>query len=267
LSFVGFGVRMSRLGRVIGEILYAGWWWAVIGTGLLLGWLAAMVLPRSAWRWAAVRALARTALAAIGVPLLVVGIERIPRGPAVLVFNHASYVDSLIIAAAVPGEPTYVAKKEFAGQLFAGPLLRRLGALFLDRYELAGSLADLERVTAAAGQGRPLVFFPEGTFTRRPGLSGFYLGAFQVAAQAGLPVVPGVLRGTRSMLRSDQWFPRWTPVSVTIGDALKPSGSDLASVVRLRNAAREVVLAGCGEPDLIELTKPARASDEARKKQ
>ena len=120
-----------------------------------------------------------------------------------------------IVAAVLPGEPTYVAKKELAGQIFAGPLLRRLGVLFLDRFDVADSLADLESVTAAARQKRLLVFFPEGTFTRRAGLSGFYLGAFKVAAQAKLPVVPGILRGTRSMLRGDQWFPRWSPISVT----------------------------------------------------
>ena len=66
----------------------------------------------------------------------------------------------------------------------------------------------LEALIALARQGRILVFFPEGTFTRRAGLSGFYLGAFKVAAEANLPVLPGVIRGTRSMLRGDQWFPR-----------------------------------------------------------
>ena len=56
------------------------------------------------------------------------------------------------------------------------------------------------------GKSGMLVFFPEGTFTRRAGLSGFYLGAFRVAAQAKLPVVPGILRGTRSMLRAISGF-------------------------------------------------------------
>ncbi len=85
----------------------------------------------------------------------------------------------------------------------------------------------------AAQHGRNTVFFPEGTFT----------------AQAGVPVVPGILRGTRSMLRSDQWFPRSTMV---------PSGTDFASLLRLRDAVRKVALARCGEPDLTELVKPAR---------
>ena len=130
--------------------------------------------------------------------------------------------------------------------------------LFLDRFEFEASLSDLESVTAAAQQRRLLVFFPEGTFTRRAGLSGFYLGAFKVAAQAKLPVVPGILRGTRTMLRSDQWFPRWSPISVTIEDPIEPRGTDFADVVQLRDAVRSVILAGCGEPDLGELIKPAR---------
>jgi 1-acyl-sn-glycerol-3-phosphate acyltransferase len=179
----------------------------IVPAGFLLGWLAVMTLPRLTWRWAALRGLARAALAALRVPVSVSGIDRIPRGGAVLAFNHASYVDALVLAAVLPGEPVYVVKKELASQVFAGPLLRRLGVLFLERFELADSLADLESVAAAARQERVLVFFPEGTFTRRAGLSGFYLGAFRIAAQAGLPVTPGILRGTRSMLRSGQWVP------------------------------------------------------------
>ena len=98
--------------------------------------------------------------------------------------------------------------------------------------------------------------FPEGAFTRRVGLSEFYLGAFKVAAEAGVPLLPGILRGTRSMLRSGQWFPRRAPLSVTIESAIMPSGTDFASVLRLRDEARQAILAGCGEPDLGELVKP-----------
>jgi 1-acyl-sn-glycerol-3-phosphate acyltransferase len=251
-------VRISQSRRMISAGLYAAWWWTVIAIGFLLGWIAVMTLPRLTWRWATIRGLARAALAILRVPVSVTGIERLPRGGAVLAFNHASYMDAVIVAAVIPGEPSYVAKKELADQFFAGALLRRLGVLFLERYDVADSLADLETVTAAGRQQRLLVFFPEGTFTRRAGLSGFYLGAFQVAAQARLPVVPGILRGTRSMLRGEQWFPRWSPISVSIADPIEASGTDFASVVRLRDAVRAVILAGCGEPDLGELIKPSQ---------
>jgi 1-acyl-sn-glycerol-3-phosphate acyltransferase len=215
------------------------------------------------WRWRAVRRIARAVLAAVGVPVATAGLDRLAHGNAVVVFNHSSYADALLLAAVLPGEPTYAAKREFAGQIFAGPFLRRLGVLFVERHDVSASLSDTGRAVAAARRGRNIVFFPEGSFTRRAGLSEFYLGAFKVAAEAGLPVLPGILRGTRLMLRSDQWFPRWAALSVRIEDAVIPSGKDFASVLRLRDAARKAVQAGCGEPDLEELVKPAPPSGSA----
>jgi len=260
LSLAGLRARMPQWRFWIREIVYAGWWWTVISTGFLLGWAAVMSLPSLRWRWAAVRALARTALAALRVPLSVSGIEKIPHR-AMLAFNHASYMDAIVVAAVIPGEPSYVVKKELAGQMLAGAMLRRLDVLFVDRFGLAESLADLKRASATARQNRLLVFFPEGTFTRRPGLSGFYLGAFRVAVEAKLPVSPATLRGTRSMLRADQWFPRWSPISVSIADPIEPAGDDLAAAVQLRDSVRAVILAACGEPDLGGLIKPPSPSN------
>jgi 1-acyl-sn-glycerol-3-phosphate acyltransferase len=263
LSLAGIGPQLMRLIAVLGETGYAIWWWTVLALSFLLAWLVVMVLPRVDGRWRAVRAIARASLAAVGVPVAVVGLDRVPRGNTMLVFNHSSYMDAPVLAAVLPGEPAFVAKRELARQTFAGPFLRRLGALFVERYDISGSLADTEAVVAAARQGRNIVFFPEGTFTRRAGLSGFYLGAFKVAADAGLRVLPGILRGTRSMLRGEQWFPRWTPVSIRIEDAIKFSGTDFASLLQLRDAVRNIVLTHCGEPDLGELVKPAPSRDTA----
>lgn len=256
LSLTGIGSQILRLGRLSRDMLYAAWWWTVVVLSFVLAWFAVMLLPRRAWRWAAVRAIARAALAAIGVPLSVSGRDRIPPGNAMLVFNHSSYMDALVLSAILPGEPVYVVKRELAGQAFAGPFLRRLGALFVERYDVSASLADAAAIIAAARQGRNIVFFPEGTFTRRPGLSEFYLGAFKIAAQADLPVLPGIVRGTRTMLRSNQWFPRWTPLSIRIEEPIEPRGTDFAAVVALRDAVRQIVLAHCGEPDIGELVKP-----------
>ncbi len=105
-------------------------------------------------------------------------------------------------------------------------------------------------MTEAARRGGVLVSFPEGGFTRKPGLCAFHLGAFKTAAETGLAVVPGAIRGTRSMLRSDQWFPRWAAIQVDIAEPIQPSGQDFQSLLRLRDAARAAVLARCGEPDV-----------------
>jgi len=255
LWVAGVGPQLSRAVRISGDILYAGWWWTVVALCYLLGWLAVMGLPRLAWRWAALRRLARAAFAVLAIPVTVSGGERIPRRNGILVFNHSSYMDAVVLAAVLPGEPAFIAKKEFATQFFAGPFMRRLGVRFVERYDIAASLDEAEALVALARQGRVLVFFPEGTFTRRAGLSGFYLGAFKVACEAGVPVVPGAIRGTRSMLRSDQWFPRRSPVSVGFAAAVRPTGADFKSMLELRNSAREAILAQCGEPDLGELVR------------
>ncbi len=263
LTLAGIAPQLVRQSRVLRETFYATWWWVVVGLGAVVAWPAVMILPRLDWRWRAIRGIARAALAAMGVPVSVSGLDRIPGGNAMLVFNHSSYMDALVLSAVLPGEPVYVAKKELAGQIIAGPLLRRLGVLFVERYDISASLADTEAVIAAARHGRIIVYFPEGTFTRRSGLSGFYLGAFKVAAEAGLSVLPGIIRGTRSMLRSDQWFPRWTPLSIRIESAVSPSGTEFASLLQLRDAVRKVILAHCGEPDLGELVKPDASPETA----
>jgi 1-acyl-sn-glycerol-3-phosphate acyltransferase len=256
LAFAGFRGHLGRFLALLNDALYALWWWIVVSVGYFLAWTAVMALPRLNQRWAVVRRIARTMLAALRVPISITGVEHVPLGNAMLVFNHSSYMDVIVLAAVLPGEPAYVAKREFARQIFAGPFLRRLGVLFVERFDVAGSLADTDALIRTARQGRNLVFFPEGTFTRRAGLSGFYLGAFKIAADAGLAVVPGILRGTRSMLRGEQWFPRRAPLSVRIEEAIRPAGTDFTSVLKLRDDVRNVVLTHCGEPNIDELTKP-----------
>jgi len=260
LWLAGVGGRLTRLARSGREHLYGAWWWAVLSLCVAIGAVSVMLLPRPKWRWSAVRVLARASLFLMGVPVSVRNIERLPKERAVIVFNHASYADAIVLAAVLPGQPAYLVKKELAKDVFAGPLLRRLGVLFIDRYDLASGIADTAVATTLTRQGRLLVVFPEGTFTRRAGLLEFFNGAFKIASEASLPVYPGVLRGTRSILRSDQWFPRWGRVDIEILDPFLPCGTDFESILRLRDAVREAMLSRCEEPDLRELVKPDRTS-------
>ena len=132
------------------------------------------------------RLLWRLALSGLG------GIDvrgKLPRGGCVVVANHASYLDGLALCAALPPEFSFVAKRELAGQHIAGTFLRRLGTCFVERFDPRRSAADAEVLAAALQRGQSLVFFPEGTLTREPGLLPFRMGAFVLAARA----VPGVV--------------------------------------------------------------------------
>ena len=88
------------------------------------------------------------------------GLENLPRGNAVILFNHTSYMDAVIIASVLPGEPAFVAKKEFADQPFAGSFMRRLGVAFVERFDAAASLADAEAVTGMAKDGPAVRVLP-----------------------------------------------------------------------------------------------------------
>ncbi len=255
-----FGLGLSavlpavrRMLRSAVSFCYACYWWSVIALLAPFVWVLVIVLPRPAWRWSALRLGARAALWLTGAGLVV---ERVaerrgePPANAVIVGNHASYIDGLALAAALPGELCFVAKHELVDQPIARLALRALGTLFVERRDIEQGIDDIHQAAAAARSGKRLVFFPEGTLIRAPGLMPFKLGAFAVAASAGVAVIPVALRGTRSILRGDQWFPRPGRITVTIGEAVLPHGVTLADAARLRDAVRAIVLEGCGEPDL-----------------
>ena len=200
--------------RMVAQLLYAAWWWIVLVLVCAIGWLLVLILPRLQWRWAAVRNLSRFVL--------------LRHRHSALGEGHRARAARQRDAAVQPRELHGPAGARRGAARRAG-LRRQEGVRQPARRRLADAPAgravrralrprrrprrhrDGDR--ARARGARSIVFFPEGTFTRRPGLSDFFLGAFKVASDAGLPVDPGVIRGTRTMLRGDQWLPRWTPIN------------------------------------------------------
>lgn len=118
-----------------------------------------------------------------------------PRGPCVLVANHLSYFDPVVLAAHTP--LTAVAKLDVAGWPLIGDTCRRLGVTFVNRGdEMSGAYA-LRRALRALHQGVSVLVFPEGTTTRGDEVLPFRRGIFGVAMRAGVPVVPVALRYDR----------------------------------------------------------------------
>ena len=249
LGMSGLAMAVRRALHRLGALAYAAWWWAVLVTASAVLWPLVILVPGRSRRWAIVHAAARLLLRLMAVRVEVSGAW--PEASRMLLaINHSSYFDSLVVAAVVPGEPAFVVKRELDAQHVAGPFLCALGALFVERTDPEGGIADTRAVLAAAQAGRALAFFPEGTFRRAYGLRPFRLGAFVVAIQQKLPVVPVTLCGTRSILRDGSWLPRHGHVSVHVGEPIRPDGDDFSAVVRLRDRARSAILARTGEPDL-----------------
>lgn len=250
LAVAGVTHRGRRVIARTLEVAYAGYWWALLVVLGVLIWPLVTLLPRREWRHAVVRVAAKGFLRLTGISLRIEGASAMPRSGAMIIVNHASYLDGLVVSAALEGEPTFIAKQELQGQWIAGIFLRRLGTIFVRRVDPKGGVEDTEAILDAARAGARLVAMPEGTFSRMPGVLPFRLGAFLVAVETKIPVVPVTIKGTRMVLRGDQWFPRRGDLSVSIGESLLADGADFGAAVRLRDRARDIILQRCGEPDL-----------------
>jgi 1-acyl-sn-glycerol-3-phosphate acyltransferase len=230
---------------------YAAWACTVF---LLLG-LTVLVLilpvPWQSLRRRMARGAARLVLRACCMPLTVRNLENLPRTPCVVVANHASYLDGVVLFAALPPVFGFVIKREMSKVPIADLLLRRIGSHYVDRGSGQQGARDTRRLLKRAHAGGALAFFPEGTFQLQPGLANFRAGAFVIAARTQLPIVPVAIRGTRAALPANSFIPRPGRISVELAPALPPpASSSVEDVGAVRRAARRAILARIDEPDL-----------------
>ena len=221
----------------------------VFGVLLAITSVLALLVPGLALRRRLVRFFARLGLRVLGLRVSVRGTKHLPDGSCVVVANHASYLDGVVLKAVLPPRFSFVIKREAAAFPVAGLLLRRIGSEFVDRGSHSGRQSDARRVVRRAAAGHSLVFFPEGTFVEEPGLRRFHIGAFVAAARAKQPVVPVVIRGARRAMPSGAIVPRAGRIDVEILEALLPTDSRHAAD-ELRHEARRRILARLDEPDL-----------------
>lgn len=225
-----------------------------IGLFLLLGLCTltlVLVLPGVGRRRSAARVMSRMFFALSGMPLSVTGIERLPQAQCVVVSNHASYLDGVVFTAALPARFAFVIKREMDAVPLAGLLLRRLGSHFVERFNQHRGAADARRVMRDAINGSSLAFFPEGTFTRTPGVLKFHTGAFTTALRASCPVVPATVRGTRVALSPTGGLPRPGRIEVRILSPISLQANAVEdAALELRDQARAAILNDLGEPDL-----------------
>jgi 1-acyl-sn-glycerol-3-phosphate acyltransferase len=239
-------VAQQIKGGVVSHLAYGLYAWVMF---VLMAAAAVPVLlltPSLMRRRAIVRALASSVLKLIGMRVQIRGLERI-QIPCVVVANHSSYLDGVVMAGALPPSFSFVIKREMSSVPLAGILLRRIGAEFVERNNQRRRGQDARRLIREAEHGRALVFFPEGTFGEQVGLLRFHIGAFAAAARADMTVIPVAIRGTRWCLPPGSALPRPGAIEVDVLTALPHAGDD---AVALRDAARAALLAHLGEPDL-----------------
>jgi 1-acyl-sn-glycerol-3-phosphate acyltransferase len=233
------GIRLARLAGTAARLAFAAYVAAWVLVTLSVLWVAVALAPTARAADRLVRRWCRLALVLAGCRLRVDGLDHLPAaGAAILAANHASYVDAVVLLAAIPADFRFVAKRELAAYPVIGSVLRKVGHLRVDRGDPARSAADAERVSRALAEGGRLLVFPEGTFRRAPGLLPFRLGAFKAAVDQQRPVIPVAIRGTRAVLPADTWLPRPGPIAVTVGAPIVAEGTGWPAMVRLRDRVR-----------------------------
>ncbi len=232
--------------------IYGLYCWLVFVSVALVALALVLVTPGMTIRRAINRNGARIVLWACAIHCRIVHAKRIPNGPCVVVANHTSYIDGVVMAAVLPPRFSFVIKKEMNSVPLANWLLRRIGSEFVERSDRHKGAGDARRVLRSAQRGQALAFFPEGTFSRRPGLLRFHAGAFTTAARMGWPVVPAVIRGAREILPAHRLLPAPGAISVDFIEVLMPAGADRDAANQLRDRCRNDILAALGEDDLDE---------------
>jgi 1-acyl-sn-glycerol-3-phosphate acyltransferase len=206
------------------------------------------VVPGEGNRRAIARNAARLWFWLSGARLGISGRENLPALPCVVVANHASYLDGIILTAVLPARFTFVIKKEMTRVPFVNFFLSRLGSLFVDRSNHHRAATDARRILQLATRKQSIAFFPEGTFTAEPGLRRFRNGAFTVAQRGDLPVVPVVIHGSRRMLPAKHWLPAPSKIDVLIKPQIQSDREQL-SPDDLMKICRTSILENLDEPD------------------
>lgn len=234
----------------LSSYVYTPYAWITFVLCLSGALLSATLLPglRRRRRW--VSTFARGFFSLAGIRVEIRGNGHLPAGNSVVVANHASYLDGVILQAFLPPRFSYVIKSEMQKVPLAGFMLRRIGSRFVERFVASTSARDARTLLRAANDGEALAFFPEGTFRPEPGLGKFRPGAFLTAVRSSAPLVPVVIHGSRSILPSGTMLARRGPLIVEILPPIRPQETDFDDHRALAAETRRRILTVLDEPDL-----------------
>ena len=162
--------------------------------------------------------------------------------PQVLVTNHVSWIDVLVLAAFVPGRYVFVAKKEVERIPVFGAAVRACGHIYIDRGDKTRALASLDIARKRLEEAAPtVIIFPEGTRSNTGELGPFKKGAFVLAIQTGASVVPAAIFGSREVMKRGSFLINAGIVRVYFGEPIQVGGYSMASRSKLTHRAQQVV--------------------------
>ncbi len=160
-----------------------------------------------------------------GIRLVVKGEENLwAQRPAVFLFNHQSSVDIFIAAKLIRKNATGIAKKELKMMPVIGQLLQAGGVIFIDRKNKEKAIEAMKPAVEALKSGTSIIIFPEGTRSKGYRMGKFKKGAFHMAMEAGVPVIPVVIRNAHDAMPNGTNVMRATAIEVVVHPAIPTKG-------------------------------------------
>jgi putative phosphoserine phosphatase/1-acylglycerol-3-phosphate O-acyltransferase len=203
---------------------------------------------------------ADVASALIGLNLSIKGEHHLwSHRPAVFLFNHQSNVDMVIIARLLRRDISGVGKKEIGDIPLIGRVLEFSGVVLIDRkdtqraIETMGSLVDTMRI-----EGKSVCMSPEGTRSITPKLAPFKKGAFHLAIQAGVPIVPIVIQNSSDIMPKGEMIYRPATVEVEVLPPVDTSGWSVETIDEHVASVRNMYLEALDQDQSADTVKPLR---------
>ena len=186
----------------------------------------------------------RSVLWLLLVPIKVSGRENVdPKQSYVFVANHQSFLDVFAVYGWLPNNFKWLMKKELRKIPFVGTACAVAGHIFVDRSNPRAAMESLTYIKALLHHGIRTVIFPEGTRTKTGEMGRFKAGAFKIAMDMGLPVVPITLNGFYQSMPPGQFFANLhSRVSLHIGKPIDIS--QFTDINEAMAAVREKVAEG-----------------------
>ena len=179
-----------------------------------------------------------------GVRVAVSGLEHVLRDrPQIFFSSHSSWADICVLAAHLPVQFRWLAKKELFHVPFIGWHLARSGHLKIDRGDRGSAVRLLAEAANKVREGVNVLVFPEGTRSRDGSVAGFKKGVFHLAIDAGVPIVPIRLLGTHRIVPRDAWRLRPGAVGMRVGPPIDAAGLAPADLEPLMERVRAAMLA------------------------
>jgi 1-acyl-sn-glycerol-3-phosphate acyltransferase len=164
-----------------------------------------------------------------------------PRRPYVVVSNHESFADILLISH-LPWEMKWLSKAELFRVPVLGWLMRLAGDIAVRRGEGRSAVEALQRCREVLKTRVSVMIFPEGTRSMTDDMLPFKDGAFRLAIQAGVPILPLAVTGTGTALRKHDWRFGRSVAEVRVLEPIETTGLTVKDVPQLRERVRQRIL-------------------------